>query len=123
MRIITSLMSCLMALAGCDEKPSVTTITRVSDGGTDVVFSKTTLEDGVAMFQCFKSDSGRCHYLIYAERCPPAATGGQAACDRTTLDQFALSEGQRREIRGLPGNFRHCVARQASTSSPPGCGT
>ena len=35
MRIITSLMSCLLALAGCDEKPSVTTIHHSSANGVD----------------------------------------------------------------------------------------
>ncbi len=73
MRIITSLMSCLLALAGCNEKPSVTTIHHSSANGVDTLFSKTTLREGVATFECFASESGQCHYRVYTERCPTAA--------------------------------------------------
>ena len=73
MRIITSLMSCLLALAGCNEKPSVTTIHHSSANGVDTLFSKTTLREGVATFECFASESGQCHYRVYTERCPAPA--------------------------------------------------
>lgn len=122
MRIITSLMSCLMALAGCDEKPSVTHITRVS-GDAGAMFSKATQVEGVATFQCFESDSGRCHYLIYTERCPGVAAGEHSAnCERETLEHFALAAGERREVHGLPENFRLCVDRQ-TISTAAGCGS
>jgi hypothetical protein len=122
MRIITSLMSCLMTLAGCHEKPSVTHITRTSGGDAGVIFSKATQVDGVATFQCFESDSGRCHYLIYAERCPTAAPGENPNCKRETLDQFALAPGDRREVHGLPSSFRLCVDRREISAAASGCG-
>ena len=125
MRIITSLMSCLLALAGCNEKPSVTTIHHSSANGVDTLFSKTTLREGVATFECFASESGQCHYRVYTERCPaaaPAPAPGEnpPACARTPLEDFTLAPGKRHEIRGVPQDFRACVSPVASKS--PTCG-
>ncbi len=115
MRIITSLMSCLLALAGCDEKPSVTTIHHSSANGVDTLFSKSTLKEGVARFECFASESGQCHYRVYTEQCPPAPAPGEhpASCARTTVEDFVLAPGKTHEIRGLPEGYRECVAQQA----------
>jgi len=122
MRIITSLMSCLLALAGCDEKPSVTTIHHSSANGVDTLFSKSTLKEGVAKFECFASESGQCHYRVYTEKCPPAPAPGEhpAACARTTLEDFALAPGKTHEIRGLPQDFRQCVSKDLD--GDPGSG-
>lgn len=122
MRIVTSLMSCLMALAGCNEKPSVTTIHHASANGVDTLFSKTTLREGVATFECFASESGQCHYRVYTEACPTPAPGeNPAACIRTTLEDFALAPGKTHEIRGLPQDFRHCVSK--NTTADRDCGS
>lgn len=116
MRIITSLMSCLLALAGCDDKPSVTTIHHSTANGVDTLFSKSTLKEGVATFECFASESGQCHYRIYTETCPTPAPGENPdACERTTLEDFALAPGKAHEIRGLPQDFRQCVSKNADT--------
>ena len=82
MRIVTSLISCLLALAGCDDKPSVTTIHHSSANGVDTLFSKSTLKEGVARFECFASETGQCHYRVYTEHCPTPAPGGNLAKDR-----------------------------------------
>ena len=114
MRIVTSLISCLLALAGCDDKPSVTTIHHSSANGVDTLFSKSTLKEGVARFECFASETGQCHYRVYTERCPTPAPGeNPAACARTTLEDFVLAPGKTHEIRGLPDSYRECVAQQA----------
>jgi hypothetical protein len=115
-------MSCLMTLAGCHEKPSVTHITRIGDEDTVAIFSKATQVKDVATFQCFESDSGRCHYLIYVERCPTAAPGENSNCKRQTLDKFALASGERREIHGLPSGFHLCVD-QRELSATTSCGS
>lgn len=122
MRIITSLMSCLMALAGCNEKPSVTTIHHSAVDGVDTLFSKTTVREGVARFDCFASESGQCHYVVYSERCPSPAPGeNPAACQRTSLEDFALAVGGTHEIRGIPQDFHQCVAQQPPAPGN-GCG-
>ncbi len=124
MRIVSALVSCLMALSGCDPKPGVTSITRASENGAQTLFSKTTQRDGVATFECFASDSGDCQYLVYEDACEPtAATAQQAACQRRTLDSFVLAVGDRHELRGLPSRFGHCVVQAATDrNAPPTCG-
>ncbi len=117
MRIITPLLSCLMALAGCNEKPSVTTIHHRSGAdGVDTLFSKTTLRDGVATYECFASESGQCHYRVYRERCAPASPGELSACDRSPVETFDLAVGKVHEIHGLPQDARECVAPQAASA-------
>ncbi|GAB3509825.1 hypothetical protein MNQ95_08660 [Pseudoxanthomonas daejeonensis] len=125
MRFLTTVLSCLLSLFGCDPRSSTTSITRVADNGAETLFSKTTLVDGVATFECFASASGDCHYRIYEERCatPAPVAQGQAQpadsdCRRETLDVFALAVGKRRQVEGLPAGFHHCVTMQDAS----GCG-
>lgn len=120
MRLLTTLLSCLLSLFGCDTRPSTTSITRVVDQGAETLFSKTTTVDGVATFECFASRSGGCHYRIYEERCEGAAGAANeaGACTRKTLDAFALTVGKRRQVEGLPAAFRLCVGEDDAS----GCG-
>lgn len=111
MRLLTALLSCAMALFGCDTRPATTSITRVVEHGTETLFSKTTLVDGIASFECFASTSGGCHYRIYEASCPVAAAGDAGTqCEQRLVDRFDLAVGRRHEVRGLPHGFRHCVA-------------
>ncbi len=116
MRIVTFLLSCLMSLAGCNEKPTRTTIHHHRADGADVIFSKTTSRDGVARFDCFASHSGQCHYLVHADTCSDTAPGEHAACTRTVLDAFTVQAGSTHEVRGLPDDFRECVAPEAASA-------
>lgn len=109
MKLLTGLLSCLLALFGCDARPSVTSITRASENGVDVLFSKTTLTEGAATFECFASRSGDCHYRVYEEVCD----AGADACRQRTLDAFALAPGKRHRLEGLPADVRHCVTANA----------
>jgi len=115
MHVLTALLSCLLSLFGLTSQPSTTSITRVAGtSGDATLFSKTTLADGVATFECFASASGGCHYRIYEEDCMAAPAAGAAAgsaCRRQTLDTFALQVGQQHRVEGLPAGFRHCVAQ------------
>ena len=47
MRLLTALLSCAMALFGCDTRPATTSIPRVVEHGTETLFSKTTLVDAM----------------------------------------------------------------------------
>ncbi|MEE7560358.1 hypothetical protein HH299_12100, partial [Xanthomonas sp. Kuri4-2] len=107
MRLLASLLYCLLALAGCHENTGTTSITRASVDGADVLFSKTATHDGVARFHCLLSQSRQCHYLVFAERCQahPGSPAATAACTRQVLERFALAVGQTRELRGLPPRF------------------
>ncbi|WP_372016508.1 hypothetical protein [Pseudoxanthomonas sp. 10H] len=107
MHLLTTLLSCLLALLG-GEVTGTTRITRIAGPGEGAVFSKATVLDGAATFECFGSASGRCHYRLYEERCgTPGVTGD---CQRRPLDAFALAVGQRHRVEGLPAGFGHCVA-------------
>lgn len=108
MKLLTALLFCLLALFG-DPRPGVTSIIRASQDGVDTVFSKTTLEDGVATFECLAASGGACVYRLYQEQCEKAA-GTRAGCQRVVLDEFELQVGRRRQVQGLPEDFRHCVA-------------
>ncbi|MCC4633144.1 hypothetical protein ACFFJ4_06220 [Xanthomonas dyei] len=120
MRLIASLVYCLLALAGCHERNGTTSITRATSDGRDVLFSKTQVTDAETNVHCLASSSGQCHYLIYEEQCPAAtptaASSGSTpapACARKTLDSFALLPGQVRALRGLPAAAHTCVGRDA----------
>lgn len=131
MKFLTGLLYCLLALSGCDSRPSTTSITRASENGIETIFSKTTVVEGVATFQCYTSRSGGCHYRIYEQACggPPASAAAApgtasapapdaAGCRQRTLDSFVLGEGRSRRIEGLPVAFGHCVTPDPAA----GCG-
>ncbi|MGQ5254645.1 hypothetical protein ACULMC_07410 [Xanthomonas arboricola pv. corylina] len=117
MRLIASLVYCLLALAGCHDRNGTTSITRATSNGQDVIFSKTLATATDLNVHCLASSSGRCHYLVCEEHCAAPAAGnatGTPACARRTLDSFALTPGQVRELRGIPRQARTCV----DTSAP-----
>ncbi|AJQ84856.1 hypothetical protein ATY48_03040 [Xanthomonas oryzae pv. oryzae] len=72
MRLIASLVYCLLALAGCHERNGTTSITRAT---RDVIFSKTLTTATTTNVHCLASDSGHCYYLIYEEQCAPRRAG------------------------------------------------
>lgn len=122
MRIVTFLLSCLMSLAGCDEKPATTTIHHERADGVDLVISKTSSQDGVARFRCYASRSGECHYVVHADTCTAATPGSHANCTRAVIDTFTVQAGNTHELHGLPADFRTCVAPEAATASAA-CGS
>ena len=79
MQLLTTLLSCLLSLFGSLAPASSTSITRIAGSDGDTLFSKTTLVDGVATFECFASSSGGCHYRVYEEACAAAPTAAPAA--------------------------------------------
>ncbi|NIJ92906.1 hypothetical protein FHT12_001564 [Xanthomonas campestris] len=120
MRLIASLVYCLLALAGCHDRNGTTSITRATSNGQDVLFSKTLVTATDLNVHCLASSSGRCHYLVYEDHCAASAAGqaaGTPACARRTLDSFALAPGQVRELHGIPRQARTCV-----DTSAPGAG-
>lgn len=99
------LLVCIAALAvaGCG-KSTETSITRSTANGVDTLYSKRSVVDGVARFECLASRSGQCHYLVLAPACRP-----DAPCATPPLRSFALAVGQTRQFKDLPAGFSHCV--------------
>ena len=69
MRILVSLISFLFTLAGCDPQPGITTMTFSSVDGVKINSTKSRISNGDARFECLKSVTGSCHYLVYVETC------------------------------------------------------
>ncbi|MBO9793931.1 MULTISPECIES: hypothetical protein [Xanthomonas] len=116
MRLIASLVYCLLALAGCHERNGTTSITRATRDGHDVIFSNTLITASSTSVHCLASDTGHCYYLIFEEQCGARGSGDGASaptCARKTLDSFALVPGQVRELRGVPGQAHTCVETTA----------
>ncbi|MDV0440375.1 hypothetical protein [Xanthomonas sacchari] len=127
MRLLSLLWSCLLGLFGCQGHADLDlstgarreTVVQASDRGVPLIFSRTTYRDGLATFRCLDSRSGRCHYQVYAACTAPQAAPGseRAACSPRSLKAFDLAVGQRREIAGLPRDFRQCVVSDAPASA------
>ena len=70
---LIALMHCLLALAGCSL--GVTSYSdRIAIGKHEVLVSSARVQDGIARFECERSDSGWCHYTLYAEACADTAS-------------------------------------------------
>lgn len=113
---LSALLYFLLSLFGVDVGRS-TFVDRVSIDGAQVVYSRATVEAGVARFECLRSASGQCHYTLFPRECaPPAANAKQAAdCLARPVERFAVANGDSRQISGLH-DFRLCVSDEAGTS-------
>ncbi|SEL45581.1 hypothetical protein SAMN05428989_1687 [Pseudoxanthomonas sp. GM95] len=116
MRMLTSMLYCLLALFGCDGKSTTTTVTRSQLNGQDTLLSRTTQDHDAATFQCVTSSSGRCHYQVFEETCAAAAATDSAQCQRSPMDSFSLQVGEKRLLKGLAGQVKDCV--QAEVPGP-----
>ena len=119
MRILVSLFSFLFTLAGCDPKPGVTTMTFSSVDGVEINSTKSRISGGDARFECLKSATGSCHYLVYVETCAAAKiSSADTACTTRVLERFTLAAGKVKELYDLPIGVRHCVDHEAQPKTP-----
>lgn len=107
MRIIATTASFLLGLAGCQEKPSVTSVVRSEANGVDLLHSRSVIRAGEGRFRCLASTTGKCHYVIVvADACTAAGV-----CPPRRLQAFDLDVGGERRIANLPRSARPCVDR------------
>jgi hypothetical protein len=104
MRIFLPLCVAVLLLAGCQQS-SNTSVTRIRANGVDALYSKTTVDNGVASFDCIASSSGHCHYLVLDARC-----GKDKDCAYPPLHRLAVAVGKTEQMAGLPAGFQHCVS-------------
>lgn len=97
-----ALFAFLASLIGCDGGRD-TVVHRIVGSGADVLFSRATVQDGVARFDCVRSASGTCHYLVLPRGCDV----GQACA--TDADRYDVAAGDSRQVTGLH-SFRVCVS-------------
>jgi len=108
---LIALMHFLLALAGCSL--GVTSYSdRIAIGKHEVLVSSARVQDGIARFECERSDSGWCHYTLYAEACADTTS-----CTDAPLRSFPVARGQYRQIAGLQA-FRLCVGSDDTALAP-----
>ncbi len=122
MQLFISLFSFLLTLVGWNPQPGVTTLSVSSVDGVQVNSSKAVVHGGDARFDCLRSASGRCHYVVFAGRCGEAVVddGSVPACPSAVVDRFVLRAGESRQLHALPGSVRYCMDHQ-SMPAGPGC--
>lgn len=106
----TFIAVCCFVLSLFGWEPGGTTlIHRASADGSDVLYSRTWVQPGVARFECVRSRSGQCHYAVYPRGCGPARQETAGACGAQSARRFVVARGDSRRIAGLDG-FSLCVS-------------
>src|SRR3546814_6667464 len=78
MRTAILLATPLLLLAGCKIDAGTTTITNVSIDGKAQNVMRSYVNGGAGDFECIKSVSGRCHYLLFVRACDASAPAASA---------------------------------------------
>ncbi len=76
---------------------------------------------GKARFECVTSPTGECNYALYTSRCQTASgEGGKPAttCTHQVFDEFTLAQGESREVRDLPSNYKQCMRVKGKPNVP-----
>ena len=107
----------LLLLAGCRIDAGTTTITNVSIDGKAQNVMRSYVNGGAGDFECIKSISGRCHYLLFVRECG-ATAGDDARCDTRTVQAFTLDAGTSRHLANLPPRLQQCVSHDREPSAP-----
>lgn len=120
MRTTIILAMALCLLAGCKFESGTTTITNVSIDGKANNVMRSFVSDGSGEFECIKSISGRCHYLLFVKDCSANAgtpDGGQR-CSNRTVQAFTLEAGTSKHLANLPPRLQQCVSHDAAPAAP-----
>lgn len=105
MNKLTALLQFVLALFGLDM--GAQTLVHHIDTGTAQLYSRTLVEAGVTRFECLRSGSGQCHYVVYPGDCS-AAVAVPRRCESSPLERFTVASGDTRQVIGLSGS-RLCV--------------
>ncbi|MDN5782822.1 MAG: hypothetical protein L0H23_12530 [Luteimonas sp.] len=118
MRIaIILLASTLLLLAGCKIEAGTTTITNVSIDGKAQNVMRSYVNGGAGDFECIKSISGRCHYLLFVRECH-AGKDDDPHCAARTVQAFTLDAGTSRHLANLPPKLKQCVSHDREPAAP-----
>jgi hypothetical protein len=119
MRTAIVLAATLCLLAGCKIESGTTTITNVSIDGKANNVMRSYVNDGSGDFECIKSISGRCHYLLFVRECRAndAAKDGQH-CGNRTVQAFTLEAGTSKHVANLPPRLKQCVSHDTVPAAP-----
>jgi len=120
MRILISLISFLLTLVGFNPQAGTTTLTFSSIDGVGINSTKARIADGDARFECLKSASGSCHYVVFTSACEQAdeRANSVGTCSTRVVETFTLAAGDVRELTGLPVGVKHCLDHDAMPVAP-----
>lgn len=105
-------------LAGCKIDAGTTTITNVSIDGKAQNVMRSYVNGGAGDFDCIKSISGQCHYLLFVRECDAQAGHADDACHPRTVQAFTLEAGTSRHLTRLPPRLQQCVSHDREPSAP-----
>ena len=95
-------------LFGCDHvHRSITE--HIRSNGTDQLYSKVEITADSARFECLASQSGTCHYTLFAHAC--SHTG---PCDASPIERFDVAAGAHLNMARLPKDVQPCVSQDAA---------
>lgn len=118
-------IACLLLLAGCKFETGLTTVTHLSIDGQAVNATRSHVAGGEGEFECVRSASGSCHYVLFVEDCAAPAEPGMPAqgCGVRVLQAFTLSAGESRYLKELPDGLRQCVDHAVPPVAPDCAGS
>jgi hypothetical protein len=119
MRTAIILAASLCLLGGCKFESGTTTITNVSIDGKAGNVMRSYVNGGSGDFECIKSISGRCHYLLFVKDCHTGKSSSNAArCSNRTVQAFTLQAGTSKHLANLPPRLQQCVSHDVAPAAP-----
>src|SRR5688572_16205365 len=94
----------LVGVVGGADGGGTTLVARSAENGVETLLSATHVAAGRVRFQCLRSASGHCHYVLFA--------------DRRAAATFDVAVGQVRERSDLPADFSLCVSHLDAKVGP-----
>ncbi|NZA25704.1 hypothetical protein H0E84_04855 [Luteimonas sp. SJ-92] len=114
----TLMLGCLL-LGGCRFETGLTTVTNLSIEGRAVNATRSYVVGGEGEFECLRSATGSCHYVLFVDDCRADAPPGAAdACAARVVREFTLGAGERQHLGELPRGLRQCVDHDAPPVAP-----
>ncbi|HEY5804690.1 MAG TPA: hypothetical protein VIT90_13445 [Lysobacter sp.] len=112
MRNVMAFVYFVLSLFGWIDGPGNTLVARSSENGVETLLSQTRVASGNVRFECLRSASGHCHYVVFAGRCASSAPAADGRCTQQPAGTFDVRVGQTRERSDLPADFRLCVSHR-----------
>lgn len=103
-----------LALIACHGAGTTVQSSSSDEAGQSVSWAH--IDNGTGRFECRKSATGSCHYLLYVQQCAPDAP--LAGCSTRVVRSFSLAAGQSRDVSGLPARVLLCQDHHAMPAAP-----
>lgn len=105
---IAALVAFVCSVLGCNQSQR-SFIERSSANGVDQLYSKVEMRADGTHFDCIASQSGSCHYTLFAHGCKETGP-----CALSPLQRFTLAVGTQQVVARLPKDLQPCVRQDAT---------